>query len=75
MPRQSTKTCNAIDDPLPLTLIKMEHVQEIKLSLSYCNEILSIMILFTSQSDKLIKLKLNQGLAQRRRRNLLAILL
>lgn len=74
MPSQSTKTCNAIGDLLPLTLIEMEHVQEIKLSLSYCNEILSIMILFTSQSDKMIKLKLNQGLAQCHHSNLLALL-
>lgn len=65
---------NAIDDLLPLTLIKMEHVQEIKLLLSYCNEIVSIMILFTSQSDKMIKLKLNQGHMQRHRRNPLASL-
>lgn len=74
MPSQSTKARNAIDDLLPLTLIKMEHVQEIKLSLSYCNEILSIMILFTSQSDKMIKLKLNQGLMQCHHCNLLALL-
>lgn len=71
---QRTTACNAIDDPLPLTLIKMEHVQEIKLSLSYCNEILSIMMLFTSQSDKMIKLELNQGLVQCHRCNLVALL-
>lgn len=74
MPSHSTKVCNAIDNLLPLTLIKMEHVQEIKLSLSYCNEILSIMILFTPQSDKMIKLKLNQSLTQCHRYNLPALL-
>lgn len=74
VPSQSIKACNAIDDLLPLTLIKMEHVQEIKLSLSCCNEILSIMVLFTSQSDKMIKLRLNQGLTQCHPCNLLALL-
>lgn len=74
VPCQTADARNAIGDLLPLTLIKMEHVQEIKLSLSCCNEMVSIMILFTSQSDKMIKLKLNQGLTRRRRRNLLALL-
>lgn len=74
VPRQTAEARNAIGDLLPLTLIKMEHVQEIKLSLSRCNEMVSIMILFTSQSDKMIKLKLNQGLMRRRRRNLAASL-
>lgn len=55
------RACNAIDDLLPLTLIKMEHVQEIKLSLSFCNEILSIMILFTSQSDKNDQIEAQSG--------------
>lgn len=74
VPRQTVEARNAIGDLLPLTLIKMEHVQEIKLSLSCCNEMVSIMILFTSQSDKMIKLKLNQGLMRRRHRNLPASL-
>lgn len=34
--------CNVIDNPLLLTLIKIEHIQEIKLSLSHCNEMVSI---------------------------------
>lgn len=74
MSSQRTKAFDAIDDLLPLTLIKMEHVQEIKLSLSYCKEILSIMILFTSKLDKMIKLKLNQGLTQCHHCNLLTLL-
>lgn len=74
VPRQMAEARNAIGDLLPLTLIKMKHVQEIKLSLSCCNEMVSIMILFTSQSDKMIKLKLNQGLVRRRCRNLPASL-
>lgn len=74
VPSQSIKTCNAIDDLLHLTLIKMEHVQEIKLSLSCCNEILSIIVLFTLQSDKMIKLRLNQDFTQCHHRNLLASL-
>lgn len=64
MRSHSTQARNAIDNPLPLTLIKMEHVQEIKLSLSCCNEILSIMMLFTLQSDKMIRWKLNRGPTQ-----------
>ena len=38
----SDRNPNAIDYLLVLTLIKMERVEEIKPSLSYCNEILSI---------------------------------
>lgn len=54
------QSTNAIDNPLFLTLIKMEHVQEIKLSLSHHNEMVSITQLFSSQSDKMIKLELGQ---------------
>jgi len=43
------QSTNAIDNPLLLTLIKMEHVQEIKLSLSHRNEMVSITQLFSSQ--------------------------
>lgn len=52
----SELSCHAIDNPLFLTLIKIEHIQEIKLSLSHCNEAVSITRLFTPQSDQMIKL-------------------